>query len=129
MKNEMKGGLGLLLILGIILSSGLAMAMNAQYTKVPTVQQLDRIELFAELGQPMSFELGDEMYTLTLVGANSYTMEIFVAVGDDVRVLSEGETKIIGGVAVYAEDIFISTIGEGFVAAELTVTELNPNRR
>ena len=119
MNRKIIFGLAIALILSISLVTGLM----ADYKKASSIHEArEFVNVYVELNSPVSIELEGEIFVLNILGANSEAMEIHFAVNDDVKTMTEGQTKTIGGLVVFAEDVFISTIGEGMASANVVVS-------
>ncbi|NQU98689.1 hypothetical protein HQ533_04430 [Candidatus Woesearchaeota archaeon] len=79
------------------------------------------------LNNPIDIEVDGTTYTLNIVGANSDDSEVHISVNGAAKSVGVGATKTIGGLQIYVQDVFISTVGGESASANLFIgsKELN----
>jgi hypothetical protein len=86
-----------------------------------------KVTQLVTMGTPLEVEADGVTYTIAVVGANADTSSVHLQVDDDVKTSTAGQTKTIGGLKVYVEDVFVSNVGGESASAKVFIgsTEYN----
>ncbi|MDD3175782.1 MAG: hypothetical protein PHU51_04875 [Candidatus Nanoarchaeia archaeon] len=73
------------------------------------------------MGEPLIVEIDGKSYTIEILGANSDTETVHISVNGETRSVVEGNTRTIGGIEVYVQEVFISNIAGESASAKLFI--------
>ncbi|MBU0667431.1 MAG: hypothetical protein ABIC91_08805 [Nanoarchaeota archaeon] len=74
-----------------------------------------------ELDTPQIITVDGKNYELEVVGANPDSNEIILSVNGNKKTFWRGQLKVVDGLRIYAQDVFISTIGEGSASMKYAI--------
>ena len=83
-------------------------------------------DIIVNVGQTTNFVLNRSNYQITLNGIDS-SYHASLTINSDSKTILQGETKVIGGVSVYAGTIFVTGTNTGYVILTLSCSNLTQN--
>ncbi|MFH1770703.1 MAG: hypothetical protein ABH828_04040 [archaeon] len=77
--------------------------------------------LFVEINNPIDIDFGGSTYEIDIVGANFNAETIILSINGIAKELEQGETKTIGKLEVYIEDVSVTQIPELHASANIVI--------
>ncbi len=99
-----------------------------EYTFDPDNENTGEITLFGSdktvlisQGETVTVNVDGKDYEISVLGGNSDKATAIVRVGSETKTLSEGDSRTLGGLDIYVDDVFISNIGTSQVSVNIFV--------
>ena len=80
----------------------------------------DKTDLLT-LNEPKTYVIDGKSYSVTIVSGNTNTDSVVIRVNDQQKTVEQGDTETIGGLEIYAKDVFVTDVPVLSAAATLFV--------
>ena len=102
--------------------------LGRSYTFDPSNDKDDDLVLFGSdvvdiinKDETKSYTVEGETYDVTVIGGNSDDSTAIIKVGGETKTVESGDTKTIGGLSIYVDDVFIQNIGEETISSQVFI--------